>query len=133
MHQVSFISNHYSQKNNIEFDFCIRMRTDIMIENPINLSRLNKNVITIKDCHFNGPYGGNLALDHTVAIGNKELMKKYNDLFIYLPAYYFIFKVDWVPEFIIGLHLRYQKIPFEIFPTKYHIIRYSDDEYNIKT
>jgi len=106
------------------------MRTDIIIENPINLSRLNKDVITMCIANINGSYGRNLALGDSIAIGNKELMTKCNDLFIYLPAYYFIFKINFVPEFLIGFHLRYQRIPFETSTAlNNHIIRYSKDEY----
>jgi len=129
MHQVSLIANHYSQKNNIDFDFFVRMRTDGKIEVPINLSRLNRNVITMYDVgSVNGSMEGfgYLTMHDQFAIGNKELMTKYNDLFVYLPAYYFIFKIDWISEFLLGFHLRYQRIPVEKIPKNFSLLRYSD-------
>ena len=129
MHQVSLITNHYSQKNNIDFDFVVRMRTDGKIEVPINLNHLNKNMITIYDT---GPVDGrmegfgHLTLHDQFAIGNKELMTKYNDLFVYLPAYYFIFKIDWISEFLLGFHLKYNNIPIKKISKHFSILRYSD-------
>jgi hypothetical protein len=126
MHQVSVITNHYSQKNNIDFDFVVRMRTDGKIEVPINLNHLDKNMITIYDTEPVGSMEGfgPLTLHDQFAIGNKELMTKYNDLFVYLPAYYFTFKIDWIGEFLLGFHVRFNNIPIKKIPKHFSLLRY---------
>ena len=126
MHQVNLLSNSYEQENNLSFDYVIRMRTDLAITKPINLSYLNQNEITLFDA---APHSGELGKYTThdqFAVGNSYNMKLYNDLFVYLPTYYFIFKLDWVSEILLGFHLQYNKLNISKIPRNYQLLRYTD-------
>jgi hypothetical protein len=126
MHQTSILTNSFAQENNIEFDFVIRMRSDLQLLTPLNLSKLDKTHIYLFEA---GPHKGDLGKFTThdqFAIGNQKLMTIYNDLFIYLPCYYSIFKLDWISEILLGFHLQYNNISLIKIPRDYTLLRYKD-------
>jgi hypothetical protein len=132
MHQTHLLTNSFSQENNISFDYVIRMRSDLQLTSPINLDTISRSHITLFDA---GPHNGELGkytINDQFAIGSLPLMTIYNDLFIYLPCYYFNFKLDWISEILLGFHLQYNNIPLIKIPRYYTLLRYSDrtNEYN---
>lgn len=125
MHNVSLLTNSYAQENNINFDYIIRMRSDIQLLSPINLSLVPNDKITLFEAsNHGGPFSGYTIHDQ-FAIGNLQNMNIYNDLFIYLPCYYYIFKLDWISEILLGFHLDYNKILVNKIPRLYSLLRYS--------
>lgn len=124
LHQSSMLANSWKQENNIEFDFVVRIRSDIHFTCPINLSHLNKDQITLFDA---APHNGNLGIytinDH-FAIGNPKNMNIYHDIFVYLPAYYAIMKIDFIPEIHLGYHLMRYNIPLTKIARNYTLLRY---------
>jgi hypothetical protein len=50
----------------------------------------------------------------------------YTDLYIYMPCYYFIYKIDFISEMFVGLHLMENKIPIHKIPRHYTLLRYED-------
>ena len=82
MHQTSFLTNSYAQENNINFDYVIRMRSDLEIFVPINLNSLNKDFLYVFEA---APHNGELGKYTThdqFAIGTSKIMSLYNDLFM---------------------------------------------------
>ena len=125
MHQTSIMTNSFAQENNITFDFVIRMRSDFQLLMPINLSSLNKTHIYLFEATPHPGMLGIYTIQDQFAIGNPENMTIYNDLFVYLPCYYFIFKLDWISEILLGFHLQYNNISI-IKILSYILLRYPD-------
>jgi hypothetical protein len=126
LHQSNALAKSWKQENNIEFDFVVRMRSDMIFTSPIHLSHLNKDQITLFEA---APHSGNLGI-YTVhdqfAIGNPKNMNIYHDIFIYLPAYYSIMKLDLITEICLGYHLMRYNIPLNKIARNYQLLRYSD-------
>ena len=125
IHQVNVLTMSYKHEHNITFDFVIRMRSD-MIMAPVNLSRVNKDAITVFDAAFHPGEFGKYTIQDQMAIGNEQNMTTYTDLFLYLPVYYFIFKLDWISEILVGFHLQYNKIRIEKIERRFQLLRYQD-------
>lgn len=124
LQQSNILANSWKQENNIEFDFVVRMRSDIIFTAPINLSHLNKDQITL---FYAGPHPGKFGIytknDH-FAIGNPKNMNIYNDVCNYVPAYYSIIKIDFIPEILLGYHLNRYNISLNIMDRNYDLLRY---------
>jgi len=125
MHQTNVLAMSYKHEHNITYDFVIRMRSDMTI-NTINLSSINKDVITVFDAAFHPGEFGKYTIHDQFAIGNEANMTTYTDLFVYLPVYYFVFKLDWISEILVGFHLQYNKICIEKLERRYRLLRYPD-------
>jgi len=125
MHQANVLAMSYKHEHNITYDFVIRMRSDMTI-NTINLSSINKDVITVFDAAFHPGEFGKYTIHDQFAIGNEANMTTYTDLFVYLPVYYFVFKLDWISEILVGFHLQYNKICIEKLERRYRLLRYPD-------
>jgi hypothetical protein len=126
LHQSNVLAKSWKQENNIEFDFVVRMRSDMIFTSPINLSFLNKDQITL----FNDPpHRGDLG-KYTVhdqfAIGNPVNMNIYHDVFIYLPTYYSIMKLDLITEICLGYHLMRYNIPLNKITRNLYLLRYPE-------
>jgi hypothetical protein len=130
MHQVGILTNSFSQESNIKFDYYIRMRSDLKNLCKINLSGFDKNSVYVFDATNHRGKHGIYTINDQFAIGNPENMTIYNDLFIYLPCYYSIFKLDWISEILMGFHLKYNNINIVKIPRMYTILRYSDRNYD---
>jgi hypothetical protein len=88
------------------------------------LSGLAKDVIYVFDAALHGGEQGKYTINDQFAIGNPDNMTIHNDLFIYLPCYYNIMKLDWIGEILLGFHLDYNKIEVNKLPRHYRILRY---------
>jgi hypothetical protein len=126
MHQTSLLTNSFAQENNIIFDFVIRLRSDLQLLTPINLSLVHNTHIYLFDAAPHKGEYGKYTIHDQFAIGSQEKMTIYNDLFVYLPCYYFIFKLDWISEILLGFHLQYNNIPLIKMQRHYTLLRYSD-------
>lgn len=125
IHQAHVLAMSYKHEHNVTFDFVIRMRSDMLMA-PVNLSQVNKDAITVFDSAFHPGEFGKYTIQDQLAIGNEENMTTYTDLFVYLPAYYFIFKLDWISEILVGFHLQYNKIHIEKIARRFQLLRYQD-------
>ena len=124
IHQVGQLRKSYAQEHNIEFDYVVRFRSDMHFTQPIYLDSLNKEQITVFDA---SPHNGDLGKYTTqdqFAISSPKIMNIFDDIFIYLPCYYFMFELDWVSEILVGFHLQYNKIPIYKIPRHFRILRY---------
>ena len=125
IHQVHLLTMSYKHEHNITFDFVIRMRSDMLMA-PVNLSQVNKDALTVFDSAFHPGEFGKYTIQDQLAIGNEENMTTYTDLFVYLPVYYCIFKLDWISEILVGFHLQYNKIHIEKIARRFQLLRYQD-------
>jgi len=133
LHETSVLTNSFAQENNIKFDFVIRMRTDLQLLGSINLSALDRCKVYVFDAQPHRGEQGKYTINDQLAIGSSENMTVYNDLFVYLPCYYSIFKLDWVGEILLGFHLQYNNVEVVKMPRFFNILRYSDRINNCST
>ena len=128
IHQVNTLAMSYKQEHNISYDFVIRMRSDLVIPYSINLSSLDRDKIAVIDAPPHPGELGKYTVNDYMAIGNETNMTLYTDLFVYLPAYYFIFKLDWISEILLGFHLQSNNISLQKLPRYFKLLRYQDRE-----
>ena len=124
IHQVGLLTNSYAQENNITFDYVVRMRSDIILYNSINLSLLDTTKLYLYEANLHKGEHGSYTVNDQFAISNQKNMSIYNDIFIYLPCYYTIFKIDWISELLVGFHLNYNNIQIVKMPRSYNILKY---------
>jgi hypothetical protein len=124
IHQVGLLTNSYAQEHNIIFDFVIRLRSDFILSAPLYLNALDNTKLYVFDASFHTTEQGKYTIHDQFAISNPSIMKLYNDIFVYLPCYYFIFKLDWISEILLGFHLHHNNIPIIKMPRLYELLRY---------
>uniref|UniRef100_A0A6C0ARH7 Uncharacterized protein n=1 Tax=viral metagenome TaxID=1070528 RepID=A0A6C0ARH7_9ZZZZ len=126
MHQVSVLTNSFAQENNITFDFVVRMRSDLHMQMSLQLNNLDKERLYLFDAAPHRGEQGKYTVHDQFAISNPSIMTIYNDIFVYLPCYYAIVKLDWISEILMGFHLQYNNIPIIKIPRYYTLLRYAD-------
>jgi hypothetical protein len=126
IHQVSMLRRSFAQENNINFDYIIRIRSDMHFTTPIFLNTLDNTKVTVFEAHPHGGPCGKYTIHDQFAVGITKYMNIYSDLFIFLPAYYFIFKLDWISEILLGFHLKYNEIPINKIKEDKVILRYAE-------
>lgn len=131
IHQVHMLAMSYKQEHDISYDFVIRLRSDWIPFYSINLSLLDKNKISIIDANPHPGEFGKYSVNDHIGIGNEKNMTIYTDLFVYLPVYYFIFKLDWINEILLGFHLQYNNINLDKLPRHFKLLRYPERESDI--
>lgn len=102
VHQANNLQDSYSQDSGIKYDLVIRSRTDLILQDVLDLSSISKTHVSIL-------LDGIATNDH-FAIGTPEIMKKYSSMFLFIPAYYFTFKEDLIQELILKKHLEAHNI-----------------------
>uniref|UniRef100_A0A6C0I2D3 Uncharacterized protein n=1 Tax=viral metagenome TaxID=1070528 RepID=A0A6C0I2D3_9ZZZZ len=126
IHQVSVLTNCFAQEHNITFDYVVRMRSDLQLCLVLPLHKLDKTKIYLFEASPHNGELGKYTIHDQFAIGNPQIMTIYNDIFIYLPCYYTMFKLDWVSEILMGFHLQYNNICVQKMPRYYKLLRYKD-------
>jgi hypothetical protein len=126
IHQSNALMKSWAQENNIVFDFVIRLRSDMVFTSPIYLHELDKNKITVFEAEPHKGEMGKYTIHDQFGIGNMKNMNIYTDVYVYLPCYYFIFKLDFVSELFLGFHLMHNNIPIHKIPRNYYLLRYKD-------
>ena len=126
IHQSGVMMKSWAQENNVVFDFVIRMRSDLYFLSPIFLHALDRNKITVFEAAPHKGEMGKYTIHDQFAIGNMKNMGIYTDLYIYMPCYYFVYKIDFISEMFLGIHLMENQIPIHKIPRHYRLLRYSD-------
>jgi hypothetical protein len=126
MHQVSLLRKSYAQEFGIEFDYVMRIRSDMHFTEGINLDNIDsKKLNAFEAPNHKGPQG-QYTIQDQFGIAKPEIMNIYDDFFIYYPCYYMIFKLDWVSEIMMGFHLSYNNIQVNKLPRYFMLLRYPD-------
>lgn len=111
----------YEQNNNFKYDCVVRIRPDVYLYDNINLNSLNMNILNVFDCP---PHKGTtLTVNDHFACGSSNLLDIYGECFLFLPVYYFIYKIDFIQEIILGKHLEVNQITLNKMPIQYLITR----------
>lgn len=111
----------YEQQNGFEYDCVIRIRPDVFLYDLVNLDFFDMNIMNV----FTAPLhkGTNLTINDHFACSSSNLMDVYSECFLFLSTYYFIHKIDFIQEIILGKHLEVNKIKIEKHPIQYLITR----------
>jgi hypothetical protein len=97
----------YEQQNNFEYDCVVRIRSDFIC-NPIEIEKYNLNQINLPNCPTH--MGTDLTVNDHFAFSSSKNMDIYSECFLFIPTYYFIYKVDFIQELLLGKHLRVNKL-----------------------
>ena len=122
--QVNNLCKEYSQSNCIEYDAVIVLRPDIyfydkLVYNDIDLGKINISWYENIGDHLNNP----LAIIDHIAISNVENINYYCDCFLYMPSYYYNQSVPFVPETLLGSHIKFNHIDVNMINTRHKVIR----------
>lgn len=126
IHQVGLLRKSYAQEFNIEYDYVVRLRSDVNFTNMIDVdNHIDKDKINVFDSAPHNGYFGKYTIQDQFAIAKPDLMNIYDDVFVYLPCYYVNFKIDWITEILLGFHLMYNEVPIKKLPRTFHVLYYS--------
>ena len=118
--------NDYSLLNEFEYDFVVRARFDVMV-NDLNLESVNgvavpddKNKHKLKFKYKDLDLFG---INDLVAYGNQQYMTLYSNTIDYIHFLYHEEKVDMCPELFLTANLIRQNVPIIFRPLQTEIIR----------
>tara|TARA_S200002703_G_scaffold55791_1_gene48369 strand:- start:7836 stop:8630 length:795 start_codon:yes stop_codon:yes gene_type:complete len=97
----------YEQQNNFEYDCVIRIRSDFICDS-IDIENFDLNQINLPNCPIHR--GTDLTVNDHFAFSSSKNMDIYSECFLFIPTYYFIYKVDLVQELLLGKHLRVNEL-----------------------
>ena len=129
IHKSLDLKKIYEQNNNIKYDYVIRLRTDLYFNTKTDIQFFDSNKINVLNsaCHK----GTDLTINDHFACSSSDLMDIYSECFLFIPVYYFTYKIDLVQELYIGHHLRVNDILVNKMNIITTIIRDGiDKEYN---
>jgi len=130
IHQVGLLRKSYSQEHKINFDYVIRLRSDVKFTKNIDIDRdINKDKINVFEAHPHNGYFGKYTIQDQFAIAKPNLIDIYDDIFIYLPCYYINFKIDWITEILLGFHLNYNNVGVNKIPRNFSVMYYPRNNY----
>jgi hypothetical protein len=111
----------YEQQNEFEYDCVIRIRPDVFLYDTIDLNLFDLKTINL----FTAPLhkGTNLTINDHFACSLSNLIDVYSECFLFLSTYYFVYKIDFIQEIILGKHLEINNINTTKYPIKYLITR----------
>ncbi len=125
LNKVNSLRKEYSQSNNIKYDSIIVIRPDIYFYDKFNYNETNLDEINISwyeniGDHLNNP---NAIIDH-IAYSKEENIDKYSDCFLYIPAYFFNHEIPFVPETLLGWHVKtINQIPINMVNSRHKVVR----------
>tara|TARA_Y100000114_G_scaffold156679_1_gene184748 strand:+ start:1343 stop:2167 length:825 start_codon:yes stop_codon:yes gene_type:complete len=121
IHKSLYFKKIYEQNNSIKYDYVIRLRTDICFHTEIDIQSFETSKINvIASAHHKGT---DLTVNDHFACSSSDLMDIYGDCFLFIPAYYFTYNIDFIQELYIGHHLRVNNIPIKTVNISTSIIR----------
>lgn len=115
-----WIKKLYEYQNNFKYDCVIRLRSDFMCD-PIEIDTCNLNQINLPNCPLHK--GTSLTVNDHFAFSSSENMDIYSECFLYIPTYYYIYKIDMIQEIILGKHLQVNNLDINKLNISYHVFR----------
>jgi hypothetical protein len=118
---VNSLRKEYSK----DYDLVISVRPDIVFYDNLNLNDVQPHKLNISwfeniGDHLDHP---DSIIDH-IAIGGQDVMNNYSDCFLYTPSYYSNLGVYFVPEILLGFHMKTAcKTEVNMLNTRHSVIR----------
>ena len=109
IHKSNELKKLYEYQNEFKYDVVIRNRTDICFNKGIDLSSFDTKVLNV----FNrGSHkGSELSMCDLFAFSSSDIMNTYSDCFLYIPALYYSYNIDFIPEILLDKYVRINNIP----------------------
>lgn len=125
LHKVNSLKNEYCQSQNIKYDAVLVIRPDIyfydkFVYNETDIDKINISWYENIGDHLNNRHA---IIDH-IAFSKEEHMNKYSDCFLYVPAYYFNHGIPFLPETLLGWHVKtISNICVNMINTRHKVVR----------
>lgn len=111
----------YEQQQDFKYDCVVRIRSDHIFHYNIDIESFDMNKMNVLNCAYHRDT--DLTINNHFACASTKLMDIYGECFLFIPVYYFTYKVDFIQELYIGKHLRVNNIPINKFNVPYTLIR----------
>ena len=106
--------------NDFKYDCAVRMRSDFVCE-PINFEDYNLQAINLPKSPLHR--GTDLTVNDHFAFSSSEMMDIYSECFLFIPTYYYIYKVDLIQELLLGKHLRVNNLDIDRIQLQSSLVR----------
>jgi len=109
IHKSNELKKIYEYQNKFRYDLVIRNRTDNKFNLQIDLSNFDIKTLNVLD---RGSHkGSDLSMCDLFAFSSSDIMDTYADCFLYIPALYYSYDVDFIPEILLDKYVRINNIP----------------------
>ena len=118
---VNTLCKEYSD----DYHLIISIRPDIFFYDDLDLNQVQSDHLNISWFENIGDHLNhyNSIIDH-IAIGDSNTINLYSDCFLYVPSYYFNFRVPLVPEILLGYHAKEQhNLKVNMLNSRHSVIR----------
>lgn len=125
LNKVNSLRKEYSQANNIVYDGVLIIRPDIYFYDSFKYEEVDIDKINISWYENIGDHLNNMhsIIDH-IAFSNEKNIDKYSDCFLYIPSYFFNYKIPFVPETLLGWHVKsINNIEVNMINSRHKVIR----------
>ena len=104
---VNELRKTYCSMSHKKYDLVISIRSDINFNESINYDEIDVNKINTSWLNSvgNNPWNHPLMFCDMFAIGSEDNMNCYFDCNLFFPSSYFVHKIDFIPEILLGFHM----------------------------
>ena len=120
IYKANELKKIYEQMNDFKYDCAVRMRSDFVCE-PINFEDYNLQAINLPKSPLHR--GTDLTVNDHFAFSSSEMMDIYSECFLFIPTYYYIYKVDLIQELLLGKHLRVNNLDIDRIQLQSSLVR----------
>lgn len=100
--QSNLLKKNYEQINGFVYDVVIRIRPDMVFPNGFVYDNYDFGILNV----FNTPLSiRKVYVNDHFAISNSKTMDIYSLIYNYIPKYYYIDNIDFIPEILLKHHL----------------------------
>jgi hypothetical protein len=123
--QVNLLRKEYCQSNDVSYDGILVIRPDIYFYDKFRYHETDIDKINISwyeniGDHLNNPHA---IIDH-IAFSKEENINTYSDCFLYVSSYYFNYGIPFVPETLLGWHVKsISNIGINMVNTRHKVVR----------
>lgn len=132
LHKVNSLKKEYCQSKNIKYDAVIVIRPDIYFYDKFKYNETDIDKINISWYENIGDHLNNshAIIDH-IAFAKEQYIDQYSDCFLYVPAYYFNHGIPFVPETLLGWHVKtISNIGINMINTRHKVVRIENYKHN---
>jgi len=125
LNQVNSLRKEYCQFNDVSYDGILVIRPDIYFYDKFKYHESDIDKINISwyeniGDHLNNPHA---IIDH-IAFSKEENINIYSDCFLYVSSYFFNYGIPFVPETLLGWHVKsISQIDINMINTRHKVVR----------
>lgn len=124
-HQSNILRKTYSSMTGQKYDLVVSIRSDIEFNEKVNISECKPNELNISWLtrigmdYWNHPN----MINDMFAISSPEVMDWYFDCNLYFPVMYFVEDIEWIPENLLGVHIKRGEYKINKMNVSHNLIR----------